>query len=640
MKKMVLDINEMSDSKEVYGQRPNPFIVAFIYCLAGLLIAAAIYSCIGKIDIVATSGGIIRPNDDVSTVSSLIGGRITGVNYSDGQYVEAGDVLLTVNTAEAEISLNALKKTLEDYEKQLLMTGKFLDGIEEGHNPFSSDPSNEEYAYYIQYTDYELSLKNTKDTFDFDVQNAAANSQAASEQISDIENRIMGLTAYRESIESGSNLASSFPEYENMYLMYIASIDALALDYQTQREKILSDQTSESNQYYLDYYEGLITEYGYLVASIEKDRSVFPSGYSGTCLLLWNDYCANLDEYKRTYETAVADYDYYLGGGTALQTEVFTSEKELNPGKNFLDYNASVAKNKMESAEAAISAYKNRMLAEYKQKLSEYEIKTDELRISSSGIQDKEALLSEIESSYQNALEQKYFQTLEQIDSSIQSLKTEIISRESSLRLYQIASSLYQKNLGEDGIPISISLAAAEQISALLKQEESLNGQVDDLKTQIMQAEQQVAQGSILAGKSGTISVISTLVKGDTLTAGTPFATIIPPDESEYKVQLYVGSADIANVEVGDEIKYNITALPSSQYGLLTGKVRSISKDVLSQNGEYSGCYLVEGNVENKKLADRDGNAGKLAIGMQVEAKIVTERKTIIWYLLEKINLF
>ena len=93
-------------------------------------------------------------------------------------------------------------------------------------------------------------------------------------------------------------------------------------------------------------------------------------------------------------------------------------------------------------------------------------------------------------------------------------------------------------------------------------------------------------------------------------------------------------------MKVGDEGKYNLAADPGSQYGILKGQVTSISKDVLTRDGNYSGYYLVEASIENKTLKDKDGNRGQLAVGMEAEAKIVTQEKSIIRYLLEKIDLF
>ena len=103
---------------------------------------------------------------------------------------------------------------------------------------------------------------------------------------------------------------------------------------------------------------------------------------------------------------------------------------------------------------------------------------------------------------------------------------------------------------------------------------------------------------------------------------------------------MYVSNSDIAGIKVGDSIKYNIAALPYNQYGIVEGKVTKISQDTLIQNGEYSGYYLVEGSISNETLQDDDGNTGEIGIGMQVTGRIVTQKKTIIRYLLEMIDLF
>ncbi len=169
---------------------------------------------------------------------------------------------------------------------------------------------------------------------------------------------------------------------------------------------------------------------------------------------------------------------------------------------------------------------------------------------------------------------------------------------------------------------------------------ESTETQIEELDAQIERTEEQLRHGTVRAEQSGVLNAASAIVAGDVITSGSVLATIIPVDESEFKVQIYVSSADMGNLKVGDEIKYNISALPSNQYGTVSGKVLSISQDALVQDGQYSGYFLVEGSIGNAELNDKDGNVGKIAIGMQTEAKIVTQTKTIIRYLLEKINLF
>ena len=231
--------------------------------------------------------------------------------------------------------------------------------------------------------------------------------------------------------------------------------------------------------------------------------------------------------------------------------------------------------------------------------LADYRIKLQELQFSIAASQDRDVLLSDLEISYDNAVEQKYHQTITQIDSSIQTLQSELISAQSNLKVYQIANSMYQSNVDENGVPVSISLATMEQISSLLTQQETLATKLNDLNTQIQQIEEKISQGSIVAEQGGIVSVITTLVKGDSIAAGTQVATIIPPSESEYKVQLYVSNSDIANISVGDEVKFSLSALPSNQYGMVSGKVTRISADALVQNGQFSGYYLVECSIAN-----------------------------------------
>ena len=749
MKKTIIDIKEISDSKEVYSQRPNPVIPAFIYSMLALLLAAAVYCCFGKIEIVATASGIVRPNDDVSTVASLVSGRVTGVFYSDGQIVREGDPLLTIDTAETQISLDSLNNTQAEAQTQLEMIEKFLGGIENGKNPFSSDSTSDEYPYYVQYKDYELSLKNSKDKYEYDAENTEANIEAISAQICETEQQLSGLKAYKNSVQKGLNQASAYPEYERMYLLYVAKNDALAADYQAQRDEIELTSNTETNQYQQAQYAALVTDYGYLVSSIEQDASAFPAETSGNCVLLWNDYSSTLEEYKRTYEDTVKTYNYCLNGGSAggnqeallaydramlegyqyykesviedtdkfvdgvdsayyrtlyteykieydalvnealladqqyiglqadptatedniaaalaekekteaacsdfksttlatientiLQIEASIAEKEIGIGNTSSEYNTEMAKSEMESAGAAISAYKNKMLLEYQQVLTDYKNKLLELQLSASMTPDRATLLAELETAYKNSIQQNYYQTITQIDNSIQTLQSDLVSKHSTLKLYQITRDLYESSVDKNGVPLSISLFTIEQISSLLSQQETLLLQQDDIDTQIKQAEAQISQGTITAEQDGIVSVFSTLVKGDTLSAGNAFAAIVPINESEFKVQLYIDNSEIANIDIGDTIKYNLIALPSSQYGMVEGTVTSISTDALQQNGEYSGYYLVEGSIASKDLVDKDGNSGSIAIGMQVEAKIVTQKKTIIRYFLEKIDLF
>lgn len=504
MKKTIIDMKDMSDSKELYGQRPNPFIPAFLYCLAALFLVGLIYSFFGKIEMVASASGVVRPNDDVGTVSCLLGGKITEVCYSDGQLVHEGDKLLTVDTSELQITLDSLIQTQEDYQTQISMLDRFLEGIETGENPFSSDPESQEYSYYIQFRNYNTTLKNAHNTLAYDKDKVTANVTSIRTQISQLQKKIAGFTSYKDSVVQGKNLAAEDPEYADMYALYESQMAAIDAEYQ-------------------------------------KARS----------------------ELESSYQTG----------------QVEDTEK--------LD-----------------------------------------------------AALKELEISHQNARDTQYYQTITGIDTTLQSLESELNTAQSTLQQYELSMQQYNKSVDETGTPLSVSAATLEQTSSLLNSRETVQKQLEELETQIQKTQAQIDQGTITASCSGIVNVLSAVVVGDTIASGTSIATIIPFQESEYKVQMYVSNSDIANIEVGDTIRYNLAALPSNQYGTICGTVTNVSSDAVIQDGQYSGYFLVEGSIANQELIDQDGNVGSVAIGMQTDAKIVVQNKTILRYLLEKINLF
>ena len=498
MKQLVYDIKEMSDSKEVYGQRPNPFFAGFIYTVLGLLAVALIYCCFGKIEIVSTSSGIIRPNENISSVSSLQSGQVTMVNYYDGKAVKTGDVLFAVDTAQLQIQLDGLKKTQQDYAWQIEMINRYLAGMESGENPFSGDLGSEEYAYHVQFAQFSLQLTNAKNGFTYDVEQTNANIHALNGRISKIKKQITGWSSYKTSVMQESNMAQEYPEYEKMYLLYEANMQTLKSDYETQKKQL--------------------------------------------------------------------------------------------------------------------------------------ELTADPEQLASK--------LSDLEAAYLTAMRQEHYQTVIQIDTNIQALQSELDSATASLKQYQIADKMYDSSLDKSGGIQAVSLAVTEQTALMLNQRDTVQNNLDELELQILQLEQQIEQGSATAQCDGTVSVVQVLAVGDVVSAGTVVATIIPSKENIYKVQLYVNNADIANVESVDAVKYNIAALPSSQYGIANGVVTNVSTDTTIQNGQYSGYYLVECTIETETLRDSDGNVGSVSTGMQVEAKIITQEKTILHYLLEKINLF
>lgn len=628
MKKVIQNLSEMSDSKEVYASRPNPFVAGFIYCIVLLVIAAVCYSFFGKIEVSARCTGIIRPNEEVSTVSGMIDGRVKSVEHADGDFVKKGDVILRIDTSQGEITLEDLRESKQRYEQEYRLTKKFLTGIQSGKNPFSSNRQSEEYPYYIKYRDFVLGLKSTKENVKYDEQKATATIESLTKQRETTKENINALNAYRKSVKENTNYMADYPQYESRYLSYRAAMEKLDEDYKTQRKQIEAGTSEESSRQLVSYYSEQTGLYSKLIRSVKNEKSLFTSGETlGTAL--YTDFENNLAEYRRSYETAKQTYDYYSG-----------VMGESDGEKDEAEYNLALAKTKMDSAEAAIETFKDKTISEYEAILDDLEAKLSDAEVSHKGVRSKKELLEELSDGYEQSKKQQQYDALSQIDSSLEAAKIELQGLQADLALNRITRNLYKNSKDEDGKPISVSSASVKQIDMLLDEADALEDQIKDVKYQIKTAKQQIKQGTILAARDGILNMPEELVNGDLLAAGDVVGTILPANESQLRVQLYVDNADIANIKPGDRIKYSVAALPSNRYGIVEGEVTTVSNDALSGNEGFAGYYLVEGSIGKDTLTDRNGNAASIEVGMQVTAKIVTQEKRILYYLLEKIDLF
>lgn len=598
MKEVLIDIKDLKDSKEIYLSKPNPYLIGFVYFLIGILLTGIIYSSIAKIDIYSKANGIIRPNDDVSTVTSLLSGKVTQVNIIDGQFVSEGDVLLKIDSSDMELSLRDLNSSKDDSIHKKEMYEKYLDGINSGNNPFKSDIEGDEYFYYVNYLDYSLTLKNNEQQYIYDKNINEANIQNLNSRMATINNELSGLSAYKKSVEQGQNLCAGYPQYENMYLLYEAEINSINAEYASGRADLSSNAENEGNRVYLNYYNEQIEGYDKLIESINTGTSRFSADDETTYALMYKEYVLTKADYEKKYQNNPTELD------------------------------------------AVLTSYKNSMLSQYMAARDEIVAKRDSLEAQLNNSADMDKILNSYDADYGNTINAKRYQTLTQIEASIDSLNKERESDINSLKTCKILQEKYNDSVDENGEPLILSIQTVEKTVEVLNNIELYKEQCDDYSFQIDQLEKQIKDCSIVAEQSGTVNMITTIVVGDLISSGITVATIIPPSESEYKVQMYVNNSDIANIDENAVIKYNIAALPYNQYGIVEGTVTKISSDTLVQNGEYSGYYLVEGSISNKKLDDKDGNIGEIGIGMQVEAKIVTQRKTIMRYILEKIDLF
>lgn len=143
----------------------------------------------------------------------------------------------------------------------------------------------------------------------------------------------------------------------------------------------------------------------------------------------------------------------------------------------------------------------------------------------------------------------------------------------------------------------------------------------------------------VRANVSGYFYISQELKPGSYVQEGTAIGTIYPEAESKYYAEIYVENTDIAEIKEGQEVKFEIAAYPSSEYGYFEGTVENIAKDISVDQSTGNAYYLVKVKCENVTLKGKDGQEVTLMNGMACQAKIVVDEKNVLTYLLEKIDL-
>ena len=171
-----------------------------------------------------------------------------------------------------------------------------------------------------------------------------------------------------------------------------------------------------------------------------------------------------------------------------------------------------------------------------------------------------------------------------------------------------------------------------EDISAY---EDNIDKSEKDLETVNLNLQDSIVVSPI----DGVVNIVTDINKGDLLQSDEEVATIVPENNSQYKVQIYVSNSDIANLEVGEKIKYHFSALPYKEYGELEGTIVNIGTDATVDQEKGTSFYIVEAAIENRPLYSYKGVKAEIKVGMTCEAQVITKSKKILYYILEELNL-
>lgn len=149
--------------------------------------------------------------------------------------------------------------------------------------------------------------------------------------------------------------------------------------------------------------------------------------------------------------------------------------------------------------------------------------------------------------------------------------------------------------------------------------------------------ERDIREADVRAPITGVVEDIKKINLHDYLVSGDDIVRIVPNECETLKLEVHVDTRDIAEVQTGQTVTNLFQGLPPSKYGKIFATVVNVPADSEVVDGKLS-LFRVESTLDKSWVEDRKHKRIRLKPGMQADSQIIVSRKTIMNYLLEKLE--
>jgi len=241
MKDTLISIEDLSDSKELLLMKPHHLLLVFTFIISGLLIAAAVWMSIGKMDIYATAGGLVRTDEAPSVLRVIDGGRALQVNMTDGQTVSKGDILLSFDEQAANTQLDNNNRDLDTLRQDIEILQLYRNSINDLKNYLDGNDTDKGRAYSLKVENFLMQRETaltqiSEDEENTNLQRANAEQKLSSAKaaLKQLQSEQAWLQLYQTSVENNSDMIGMDKTsdnykaaYASMYQKYSAGLQSL-----------------------------------------------------------------------------------------------------------------------------------------------------------------------------------------------------------------------------------------------------------------------------------------------------------------------------------------------------------------------------------------------------------------------------
>jgi len=195
----------------------------------------------------------------------------------------------------------------------------------------------------------------------------------------------------------------------------------------------------------------------------------------------------------------------------------------------------------------------------------------------------------------------------------------------------------------------STSATLQRDVGALLQQKVQIQAQISKDQKELQQVVNELKDTVVRAQTNGTILKMGIRNAGQVVRPGEVIAQIAPQN-TPLVIKARVSPQDIGKVNVGQEVNMRVSAYIYTDYGTLDGNVISVAADAIAPqvqpqgssqtSPESSGSTYFEITIQPKRTHLSKGDRKyEIQAGMEVQADIVSQKETILTFILRKARL-
>ncbi|GHU71092.1 hemolysin D [Bacteroidia bacterium] len=155
-----------------------------------------------------------------------------------------------------------------------------------------------------------------------------------------------------------------------------------------------------------------------------------------------------------------------------------------------------------------------------------------------------------------------------------------------------------------------------------------------ELESSVKQLEEELTKYVLKAPASGSVIQFSGVQPGSFIAPGQTVGFI--SNDNDLLVECYISPADIGYVSENQQVKFQLDAFNYNQWGLASGKVNEISKDIININEQP--VFRVRCSLDTRFLQLKNGYRGHLKKGMTLTGRFYLTDRSLWQLLFDKID--